>query len=80
MLKQLLQIFIGDAILGQDVKQDHAQLVFFLNVLVKQNGDDVLHVVLDLLTYLGNMKKIMHTTVYTRKEKKTKFSNQNLSH
>lgn len=50
VLQQLLQVLVGHAVLGQDVEQDDAQLVQVLHIRVQQDGDDVLHGVLDLLT------------------------------
>lgn len=51
VLQQLLQVLVGHAVLGQDVEQDDAQLVQVLHVGVQQDGDDVLHGVLNLLTF-----------------------------
>ena len=51
VLHQLLEVVRRDAVLGEDVEQDDAQLVLVLDSLIQQDGDDRLHVLLDLLSW-----------------------------
>ena len=49
VLNQLCQILLRDAVLGQDVEQDDADLVEVGHLRVQQDRHNVAHVVLDLL-------------------------------
>ena len=49
VLNQLGQILLRDAVLGQDVEQDDADLVEVGHLRVQQDRHNVAHVVLDLL-------------------------------
>ena len=50
VLDKLGQVFLADPVLGQDVEEDNSDLVVYGHILVQEDGDDVLHVILDLLS------------------------------
>ena len=49
MLDQFGKIFLTYSILAQDIQQDDPDLVVDGDILVQKDGNDVLHVILDLL-------------------------------
>ena len=50
VLDELGQVLLADPILGEDIEQDNPDLVVNGNILVQEDGDDVLHVILHLLS------------------------------
>ena len=49
MLDQLGEVLLTDPILGQDVKEDNSDLVVDGDVLIQENGNNVLHVIFNFL-------------------------------
>lgn len=50
VLNQLCQILLADAVLRQDVEKDDPDFVVDGDILIQKNGNNVLHVVFDLLS------------------------------
>ena len=50
VLDKLGQVLLADPVLGQDVEEDNSNLVVNGHILVQEDGDDVLHVILHLLS------------------------------
>ena len=55
VLQELVEVLVGDAVLGEDVEQNDPHLVLLLHVGVQQHRDDVLRVVLDALACGGDV-------------------------
>lgn len=61
---QLCEVFLGNSILDHHVQGDDANFVVVRNGCVKEDGDDVAHVIFDLLTLgVGSHRQILfHST------------------
>lgn len=50
VLDKLGQVLLADPVLGQDVEEDNSNLVVDGHILIQEDRDDVLHVILHLLS------------------------------